>query len=74
MASRERFEREELWRQCRHRREGGRIELPDGGGALASPALCVLERSSLTPGERKGLAVGLCRASQCPFVDQGDVP
>ena len=31
MTSRERFEREELWRHCRHRREGGRIELPDVG-------------------------------------------
>ena len=74
MASRERFEREELWRKCRHRREGGRIELPDDSGSLASPALCDLKLSSLTPGERKGLTMGLCRASQCPFVDQGDVP
>ena len=74
MADRERFERNELWRGCRHRREGGRIELPGDGGALALPALCDLKLGSLALAERKGLTVGLCRTSQCPFVDEGDVP
>ena len=74
MAGKDRFEREELWKKCRHRREGVPVELPDDAGSASSPTLCDLKLGSLKPEERVGLTVGLCRARLCPFQDERDVP